>query len=61
MDIEYAEVEVENEEIIIHPTARRAGIRWIIEYRVLGNVVIEGQRYEFEKVIEQDVKKVEED
>lgn len=49
-----AEVDVENEEIVIHPTAIRIGEdgNWLIDARIIGCVKIEGKTYEFNNVIE---------
>lgn len=57
MDKEIEDVDVLNEEIIVHPTATRKNGRWYVEFRVLADVVINGQKYEFETVKQIAVRK----
>jgi hypothetical protein len=45
------DVEVLHEEIIVHPTAERRGNRLSGEACIIGEVVIDGKTYRFEKVV----------
>lgn len=56
MNGEISDVDVTNEEIIIHPTAVRHGKGWVLEMRIIGDVEINGEKFEFNKVINVKVK-----
>lgn len=47
----YKDVEIKNEEILIHPTAMINGNETNIDVRVIGNVIIDGKSYSFNDVI----------
>lgn len=51
------DIDVLNEEIIIHPMAKRTGHTWKGEARIMGKVVIDGETYSFERVISVTFKK----
>lgn len=51
MNEKYADIEVEHEEIVIHPTAIKRSKSWMGEARIIGDVIIEGKKYSFNYVI----------
>lgn len=58
MKIKRADVDVKNEEIVIHPTAiSRDGKKWFIDARIIGELEMNGETYEFNKVIEIELEK----
>lgn len=52
-----ADVEVTNEEIIIHPVALFKRGKWEVEFRVIGDVIIEGEKYTFNTVLQTRIEK----
>lgn len=58
MATQYAEVEVLDEEIVVHPTCSKDhGKVWTGEARIIGKVIINGDEYEFNKVVDVEFEK----
>jgi hypothetical protein len=61
MNMQYADVDVEDEQIVVHPTCSRDhGKIWTGEAHVFGVVIINGEKYQFDRFIDVEFEKTKE-